>query len=180
MVDVKTVALSCNNCGAGLALAEDVRFATCNHCGARLEIQYTDDATYTKVLEKVSNVAAVADDAAANIEVIKLERELEKINANLADLTDPGGFGLIWLLGGLAALGPLLLLSGDRELWEIGILDVVVNGGLAAWLGSGLRARINEYKSTKANLEADVRACWKLLDAARTRVATPGLLLPAD
>ena len=180
MVDAKTVALSCNNCGAGLTLADDVRFVTCNHCGARLEIERTSDATYTKVLEKVSKVAAVADHAAASVEVIKLERELEKINAHLADLTDPGGFGIIWLLGGLAACGPLLLLSGNPELRAIGIMDVLVLGGLAAWLGSGLRGQINEYNSTKTHLNAEVSACEARLAAARARVASPVSLLPPE
>lgn len=174
----KTVALSCNNCGAGLALSEDVRFVTCNHCGARLEIERTDDATFTKVLEQVSKVAGVADAAAADIEILKLERELERIDTLRAELTNPGTFRGIWILGGIAALGALAMFSSNPEIRAVGILDMLFMGGFAWWLGSGLRGRMHHYEAAKRTLQVEAEACTTRLAAARVRTATPASLLP--
>lgn len=163
----RTVALTCNNCGASLTLSEDVRFVTCSHCGARLEIERTTDTIYTKVLEKVTQVERVANDAAAEIVAVKFERELEKIDAKLASLKHPGGHGVTWMCGVLAMLGLLLAVAADEPQHQAaGVLNVLMFGSIALLLGVLVPRRLRTYEAETGTLKKQREDCVARMRAA--------------
>lgn len=74
---LKIVDVSCNHCGATLQVDEKTRFVTCSYCHSRLAIQRSDSAVFTEVLEKIEeNTGHMAE----NLEVIKLQNELEQVD----------------------------------------------------------------------------------------------------
>ena len=72
---MKVTALSCGKCGAPLSVPERTTFLTCTFCGSRLEVHREGGAAYTAVLEKL------ADD----LETVKLQNELERVDREYAD-----------------------------------------------------------------------------------------------
>ncbi len=120
----ETLDLSCGSCGAGLAVAGDVRFLTCTFCGARLEVRREGGAATAAVLERL----AVSTQAlAGDVEALRLERELERLAGEheVAVRSEPGR-GRAGATGG-GSLVPFVLM---------GALVVVFIGG---WIGMAVQ-----------------------------------------
>jgi hypothetical protein len=168
----RTVALSCNQCGALLDPPEEVRFVTCLHCNARLQIERTDDTAFTKVLETVSRVEQRVTATAASIRVIEIERELEKIDHKLGKLKDPGGTGVMWMSIVIAGFAALLFIGGKTsEQQAAGCMNVGIFGGVAILLAVLHPKRRREYDTEHASLTAQRAECDARLQAARADAA---------
>lgn len=166
---VKAVALTCNNCGGLFDAPEEIRFLTCEHCGARLSIERSDGAAYTKVLEAVARIEEQAIATSANVEVIQFERQLEKIDAARSALDDPGGNGVTIMCGCIAFVGLILAFSGSVEAQAAGILNVLIFGILTLVFAVNIPRRRLEYDRRKAELDHDRVRCVRQLEAARVR-----------
>jgi uncharacterized Zn finger protein (UPF0148 family) len=70
---MKVLSVSCNNCGAPLEVPRKTRFLTCKFCESRLEIQKSDSAYFTNVIEAVHEMK---DD----VETIKMQNSLERLD----------------------------------------------------------------------------------------------------
>ncbi|MBU1068601.1 hypothetical protein KJ975_03440 [Myxococcota bacterium] len=75
--ELKTLTLSCNECGAPIDVPGSTNFFTCNFCGSRLSVQRTEGASYTKTLEALDRKT---ETLAREVEVLKLQNELERID----------------------------------------------------------------------------------------------------
>lgn len=117
MPPLQTIAVNCNHCGATLQVDEKTRFVTCNYCHSRLAIQRSDSTVFTEVLEKIQEQTG---HMAENLELIKLQNELEQIdrewmmsreenlvvNSKNGSRSEPSAVGgIILILFGLAAGG---------------------------------------------------------------------------
>lgn len=163
----RTVALTCNQCGAAISAGEDVRFLTCDHCGTRLEIERSEGAVYTKVLEAVERATQKADEAIAEVEQLKrgaelaqVDAELARVDAALAKLATPMtvawpiGFFIAALIEGLILSRQSGVSSGDRAgnfiagfLLPFGIIGIV-----CAWL---VRGAVPRYEARKQALDSE-------------------------
>ncbi len=72
-----TLSLTCQKCGAPLAVAEGVRFVTCNYCQSSLEIVRNESSTHTQLLESLDRRSA---EIVGNLEVIKLQNALAQLD----------------------------------------------------------------------------------------------------
>lgn len=78
---MKTIAISCNHCGAGLNPPDDARFITCSFCGTRLQVCHEGNAYFSRVME------AIAQDTAkmsGDLDVIKIQNEIERLDREWA------------------------------------------------------------------------------------------------
>lgn len=50
---MSVLSVSCNHCGAPLQIDESTRYLTCRFCSSQLEVQHSESAIYTKVLEAI-------------------------------------------------------------------------------------------------------------------------------
>lgn len=74
---MKTVSLSCQNCGAALEAPENIQFLTCNYCSSRLRVVRTSSAVMTELLESLDRkTTAITND----VEILKLQGELERLD----------------------------------------------------------------------------------------------------
>lgn len=174
----RALALTCNSCGAYLDVPEGVEFVTCQHCNVRLRIERTEGTVFTRVMERVARVEEQVSTTAAAVHVIELERKLEKIEAELAGLSNPGGWGIVILCGSIAAFGGLLALTSNPEAQGAGIVNLFFFGLLALWFGTGLPKRQRKYAAERDRLEAARAACMDELAAARQADTKDATLQP--
>ncbi len=74
---MKLVPVSCQNCGASLDIPDNARFVTCQFCNTRLAVQHTGSAIFTELLGELSEKTTRM---AANLEVIRVQNEIEKLD----------------------------------------------------------------------------------------------------
>ena len=74
---MNTVSLTCQKCGAPLAVAEGVRLVTCNYCQSQLEIVRDESSTHTQLLENLDRRSA---EIVENLGVIKWQNQLEHLD----------------------------------------------------------------------------------------------------
>ncbi|MEO0662831.1 MAG: hypothetical protein AAFZ87_14945 [Planctomycetota bacterium] len=79
---MRTVALTCNRCGAPIQAPDSLRFVTCSHCNTRLKIQTSGGATYTELLEDMRETQV---EMAADLDTIQLQNELDRVDREWAD-----------------------------------------------------------------------------------------------
>ena len=79
---MELISLTCNNCGAPLEIPESMEFVTCDHCDSKLKVLKKDNALYTEVLEEINERL---DEISGDVEIIKLEKALAKLELNWAD-----------------------------------------------------------------------------------------------
>lgn len=74
--------LTCNHCGAPLQVPEKTRFLTCRFCSSQLEVQHSENAVYTEVLQALDQrTSEIARDVGAikrQNELAQLDREWER------------------------------------------------------------------------------------------------------
>ena len=69
--------MQCNNCGATLEVPSSANFVTCNYCQSRLAIRRSETVKFTERVEELADTTERIDE---NLEVIKLQNELERID----------------------------------------------------------------------------------------------------
>ena len=74
---METISVRCNHCGAPLDVGTQTRFVTCQFCNSQLEIKRTDSSVFTQEVERI---ARNTDKMAENLEVIKLQNEIERLD----------------------------------------------------------------------------------------------------
>ena len=73
--------VTCNHCGAPLAIQPSTRFVTCTHCGSRLEIHRSGAALFTEVLESIDQRTK---EIAQDVDVIRRQNEVERLDREWA------------------------------------------------------------------------------------------------
>jgi DNA-directed RNA polymerase subunit RPC12/RpoP len=73
--------VTCNHCGAPLAIADSTRFVNCTYCGARLEVHRKGNALYTEVLDAIDQRTK---EIAADVGVIRRQNEIERLDREWA------------------------------------------------------------------------------------------------
>lgn len=98
---METISVRCNHCGAPLDVGTQTRFVTCQFCNSQLEIKRTDSSVFTEEVEKI---ARNTDKMAENLEAIKLQNEIERLdrewNSQLAESAPSGKRGGTQTTGG--------------------------------------------------------------------------------
>ena len=85
-MDVQTVSVACNNCGAALDVRGDTRFATCTYCGSRLAVHRSGGAAYTEVLDEIRRTTqGIADD----VGTLRVQAELETLDREWSIRREP-------------------------------------------------------------------------------------------
>jgi transcription elongation factor Elf1 len=79
--DVTATSVTCNHCGAPLAIQPSTRFVTCTHCGSRLEIHRSGAALYTEVLDAIDQRTK---EIAQDVDVIRRQNEVERLDREWA------------------------------------------------------------------------------------------------
>jgi len=98
---MKTLTLTCNQCGEPLEVPEGTRFLTCTACSSQLEVHRSGSTAYTEVLEAT--------------ETAKLELELEKLDREwMEEKERHGSVGTLRLLQHVTLLAMIvgLVLAG--------------------------------------------------------------------
>ena len=71
---MNTQSLTCQNCGAALAVGAEVRFVTCNYCHSQLEIVRNESSTHTQLLQSLD----LSDTGVSEKMVAELRKALPK------------------------------------------------------------------------------------------------------
>jgi DNA-directed RNA polymerase subunit RPC12/RpoP len=71
--------LTCHHCGASLEVPEGTRFLTCQACSSRLEVQHTETAAATQVLDQPAAAKTpFIDEISRQDELLRLDRLWER------------------------------------------------------------------------------------------------------
>ena len=146
------VPLACDRCGADIEVPGDAHFVTCRYCEAKLEVQRTDGAAFTRVRAAVERVERKAQAIEREVQTLRAENralalrkdiddldrawnELEKTlmtRAKDGTLTVPTTGGA-FVIGALAVVVGLFVAAGLRasEGPLVGLVVAVVGVGLA-------------------------------------------------
>jgi hypothetical protein len=73
---MNVLSLTCNHCGAPLQVEEGTRYLTCRFCSSQLEVQHSENAFYTKVLQVLDQRTS---EMAKDLDVIKRQNQLEQL-----------------------------------------------------------------------------------------------------
>jgi hypothetical protein len=172
---VKTVALSCGKCGAPLSVPDGTRYLTCTFCGSRLEVHHEGGAAFTAVLEEL---AATTGRLSQDVEGLKLERELERLDAEWEEerlrwcfrgeggrWQEPSSEWALVLGLGLFGAGVAAVVWGWKVLgsWTVPALGVALAGvGVVGAIRGGRRAEQyaaarDRYRTRRAELDRRLR-----------------------
>jgi len=81
------VSLSCVNCGAKLQVYEDMERFACQHCGTEVRVERRGGTVALKnVLDAIQRVQAGTDRTAAELAIVRYEKELEIARARLEQM----------------------------------------------------------------------------------------------
>lgn len=81
MPDVTATSVTCNRCGAPLAIQLSTRFVHCTHCGSRLEVHRSGTALYTEILDAIDRRT---NEIAQDVDVIRRQNEVERLDREWA------------------------------------------------------------------------------------------------
>jgi DNA-directed RNA polymerase subunit RPC12/RpoP len=166
------ISLSCHHCGASLSIPDDARYVTCRFCGSQLQVEHTESATYTRVLEKLDARTA---EMARDLAVIKHQNALEQLDrdwqtereglmvrgkngtmhepstgASILAIVIGGGFGIFWTI--VASQ----FASGFFAIFGVLFVVFIIAAGISNYR-SAIRfsARRDEYERRRRELERD-------------------------
>lgn len=94
------ITVSCNCCGAPLKVNDEVRFVTCQFCNTQLEVTHSESAVFTR---QINRIAEQTTQLAQDVEVLKLQNELEMLDRGMQVGTAPGSANSS-VAGGMVAL----------------------------------------------------------------------------
>ena len=187
----RTTEVSCDRCGAPLAIGERARFVTCGYCKARLKVEHSDSAVWTKALEQLKkgheriageqkSILRKQRHLRAKLRVVELERELDEIEERwegerqrYAVRTKRGEFidppaqqrNALFAIGAAAVFG--VIMAAMKA--EIGL----AYGGIAIVPGVILLViasrRLGPYQSARRAFEERRRELESALEAAKRR-----------
>jgi predicted RNA-binding Zn-ribbon protein involved in translation (DUF1610 family) len=122
------VTLSCASCGAKLAVYDDMDRFACRYCGTEMMVHRRGDTVALKtVAEAIQRLQAGTDKAAAELAIVRIEKELQIARARERHLLSAhdrgvgraicfGGIvvlaGVFWIAGEGSAAGVMILLAG--------------------------------------------------------------------
>src|ERR1035438_3953435 len=115
--------LNCVNCGARLEIRDDMDRFACGHCGTQMLVQRQGGAGPLKaVAEAIRKVQISADKTAAELALVRLEKELEIAKAREEQLVSAHDRSLGWsaVACGVAVLVGLSLLFSQSEVFFAG------------------------------------------------------------
>ncbi len=168
------VTVRCNNCGAPLQVSDSAKYVTCNFCNTQLAIRATDSAVFT---EQIEALVRKTDDIAENLDVIRIQNEIEKLDREFAmererhlvsgkDGTkqEPssisaiiGGvlaivFAIFWM-GGASSAGAPPFFSAFGIIFIVAALVMIITSVAKSSSLDNARSR---YESQRALLEAEL------------------------
>lgn len=176
------ISLRCNVCGAPLQVPARANYITCGFCSAQLAVQRTESAITTETLEAV---AAGTEKMAQDLETIKIQNELERLDREWTmgiekyKVRGKDGHYSVPSTGSSVACGVIVIAFGIIWLTiaaSIGAPGFVLLFGLL-FVGVAIFNMVNG--ATKANAYAQARQAYEtrrheLLHATRARPAPPG------
>jgi len=124
---LKLLALNCNNCGAGIEVPRNAKFATCGFCDARLSVQQTETSAFTEVL---GEVAEDIKEIKRNTEVTRLDqewmlrRERHQVCGQNGTVSKPSAVAGVAMI----AVGVLGGLTVMQEFAGFGLLFMAIGG----------------------------------------------------
>jgi DNA-directed RNA polymerase subunit RPC12/RpoP len=171
-MDLET--LSCNNCGAPLAVPLAANYVSCAHCGSRLVIKRTDTTHYTEVLERLDQLDTRTETVEAEVRRLRIDNAIMSLDdwweaqrkQYMLKIKDGGlrepGMPLVYFYLALPVvalvISPVVLAFLLRSLAASVVLPLVllfflILTALAAW------GALTEYRNYKAYiaLEASYR-----------------------
>ena len=143
---MRLISLSCDDCGGPLEVPLKTRFVTCGFCGARLTIEQSGNAHYTKVVERIDQTT---QQIARDVKDIKdqldaLDRDWESKKQKYRSPRKPDELQVAGLLQHVAKgtlgciVGCLAMVAGARfgsAFWNLAGLMVVVVSEVSVWRG---------------------------------------------
>lgn len=76
-MSVKLSRIACQQCGANLEIAADVRFVTCRYCSSNLEVVHETSVSFTKQLDELSKRTAGVEH---EVRILRLGREIDQLD----------------------------------------------------------------------------------------------------
>lgn len=181
---MNVVTVQCNECGAPLEVPASTRFLTCAHCGSSLRLQRSGGAAFTEVLESLERVGAQTEEIRGDVETIKLQNELERLDREWEreertllprdkhgrpipisrSGSGAGAVGAVVVIaGGIIWTGMTLAMGAPGFFPAFGV--VFCAAAALAMIGNSKRAA--RYRRRLADYEARRRELTRRLDAAR-------------
>jgi len=115
---VKLLSLNCNECGAPLEAPKQAKYLTCDYCEARLQVQHTGSAAYTKVIESIDDrTRQIAEDVKALRAFEQLERLDREWVMQRANFMVRGKDGEMSVPGKAGAVAMGIIGVGGGALW---------------------------------------------------------------
>ena len=179
----------CDRCGAPLDIGTRARFVTCGYCKARLKVEHSESAKWTKAVEALSTgqrrIAGEQRRLAAKVRVVEIQNDLEALERRWEARREPfmtrskngalmspleqqsnALFGTIALL--VVAVFMVAAMGGTGVL--VGSIGVVP--GLVIYLRSSQRRR--DYEAAYCEYRAERDDLERELDDARRKVGRKG------
>lgn len=171
------ISLSCNHCGAPIAVPKSSRFVTCGHCNSRLKIQSSGSASYTEVLEVMEQLNERSEDMAEDLEAIRVHKDIEKLDREWNSdkehfmLTDEDGHkhmpssagsfvgGVIAIIVGIAWMGFTSSMSNAGIFPLFGLVFIIV--AVIGMINGSNKSRL--YQSSKQQYQRQRRQLEKRL-----------------
>jgi hypothetical protein len=151
---MKILSVDCNNCGAPLEVSVRSRFVTCRFCESKLQINRSESAVYTEVIEAVGEIRG-------DIQTLKLQNELLRLDGEWSEIresfmrTDANGHRHLPTQGGgatsivgsvIAGIVLTVAASNITPLFGLFGLLVIVVGVLA---GPGVVGRARQLEAAR-------------------------------
>lgn len=129
--------LSCANCGGKLNIYDDMERFACGYCGSEMLVQRRGGTVALKaVTEAIRQVQVGTDKTAAELALVRYEKELQELNQRLTVADESSGKGYMTMgCGGLIlAVGVVALIAGiassnSAESFAVGMLIIAIGGG---------------------------------------------------
>jgi Flp pilus assembly protein TadB len=89
----RTTEVLCDRCGAPLEIGARARFVTCGYCKARLKVEHSDSARWTRAVEELQTgqqrIAGRQRRLAAKLRVVETQNELEALDRRWEKRREP-------------------------------------------------------------------------------------------
>ncbi len=114
------ISLTCNNCGGKLDVYDDMERFACGYCGSEMLVQRRGGTVALKdVTEAIKQVQAGTDKTAAELAIIRYQKELSDLQSSLDDRSANARTGYLTIVGvvlgliGLVNLGEGSIIPGS-------------------------------------------------------------------
>ncbi len=87
-MEIKIIAMTCPSCGAGLQVASDMENFACGYCGTSLRA-IRRGGTVSLIADAIAKVQSGTDRTASELALVRLQAELETVEARLKLANSP-------------------------------------------------------------------------------------------